>query len=118
MITTAAPAILELSGITKVYGTEANPLTVLHRIDLEVTNFGGRRRYSGVWLPGRDAYYLWVNAPWQSFRQKWEELGQQNLRLIDLEVTAPGDPSGSPPIGEALEVDLATGESVEFDLER
>jgi C1A family cysteine protease len=41
--------------------------------------------FSGVWRAGSDAYYLWVNANWDNFRAKWEELSKQNLRLVDLE---------------------------------
>ena len=41
--------------------------------------------YSGVWQSGSDAYYLWVNANWESFRAKWQELNGQNLRLVDVE---------------------------------
>lgn len=47
--------------------------------------------YSGVWRQGSDAYYLWVNASWNSFRQKWQELAGKNLRLIDFKITRVGD---------------------------
>jgi hypothetical protein len=43
--------------------------------------------YSGVWRQGSDAYYLWVNASWNSFSAKWQQLAQQNLRLVDLKIT-------------------------------
>ncbi|GJL73832.1 MAG: hypothetical protein NMNS01_30310 [Nitrosomonas sp.] len=42
-------------------------------------------RYIGVWRRGNDPYYLWVNASWNSFRSKWQELGDKNLRLVDFE---------------------------------
>jgi C1A family cysteine protease len=42
--------------------------------------------FSGVWRAGSDAHYVWVNASWDSFRAKWEELSKQNLRLVDLDV--------------------------------
>jgi C1A family cysteine protease len=41
--------------------------------------------YSGVWRSGSDPYYLWVNASWDNFSAKWDELSKQNLRLVDLE---------------------------------
>ena len=43
--------------------------------------------YSGVWRQGTDAHYLWVNASWDSFVAKWQELAGQNLRLVDLKIT-------------------------------
>lgn len=43
--------------------------------------------YTGVWRQGNDPYYLWVNASWSSFVAKWQQLAQQNLRLVDLKIT-------------------------------
>jgi hypothetical protein len=40
--------------------------------------------YCGVWRAGNDAHYLWVNADWNSFRTKWQELSQNGLRLVDF----------------------------------
>jgi hypothetical protein len=37
--------------------------------------------YSGVWRQGSDPYYLWVNASWNSFVSKWQELGQTNATM-------------------------------------
>ncbi|MEM7062683.1 MAG: hypothetical protein AAF572_05920 [Cyanobacteria bacterium P01_B01_bin.77] len=48
------------------------------------------QRYTGVWRSGSDAYYLWVNASWKSFRKKWEELAKKNLRLVDLKIKEEG----------------------------
>jgi hypothetical protein len=45
---------------------------------------GGKRLYTGLWLPGTDGYYLWAGVEWGSFTQKWEELAKQHLRLIDV----------------------------------
>lgn len=46
--------------------------------------------YSGVWRQGSDPYYLWVNASWNSFVAKWQELAPKNLRLVDLKITRTG----------------------------
>ena len=46
-----------------------------------------QQTYSGVWRGGNDAHYLWVNASWNSFQAKWQQLAQQNLRLVDLKIT-------------------------------
>ena len=43
--------------------------------------------YTGVWRQGNDAHYLWVNASWNSFNTKWQQLAAQNLRLVDLKIT-------------------------------
>jgi hypothetical protein len=43
--------------------------------------------YTGVWRQGNDAHYLWVNASWNSFVAKWQQLAEQNLRLADLKIT-------------------------------
>jgi Bacterial tandem repeat domain 1 len=49
-----------------------------------------QQTYTGVWRQGNDAHYLWVNASWNSFTAKWQELAQQNLRLVDLKITREG----------------------------
>lgn len=46
-----------------------------------------QQTYSGIWRQGNDAHYLWVNASWNSFVAKWQQLAQQNLRLVDLKIT-------------------------------
>lgn len=46
-----------------------------------------QQTYTGVWRQGSDAHYLWVNASWNSFQSKWQQLAQQNLRLVDLKIT-------------------------------
>jgi hypothetical protein len=46
--------------------------------------------YSGVWRGGTGAYHLWVNASWNSFVAKWQELAGKNLRLHDLKITREG----------------------------
>ena len=43
-------------------------------------------RYSGVWRSGSDGYYLWAGADWPHFIAKWNELADQNLRLVDLNI--------------------------------
>ena len=47
--------------------------------------------YSGVWGSGTGADALWVNATWDSFRQKWEEWSGQGLRLVDIHVRRVGN---------------------------
>jgi hypothetical protein len=46
-----------------------------------------QQTYTGVWRKGADAYYLWVNASWNNFVAKWQQLAGQNLRLMDLKIT-------------------------------
>lgn len=46
-----------------------------------------QQTYTGVWRQGNDAHYLWVNASWNSFNAKWQQLAGQNLRLVDLKIT-------------------------------
>lgn len=46
-----------------------------------------QQTYTGVWRQGNDAHYLWVNASWNAFQAKWQQLAGQNLRLIDLKIT-------------------------------
>ena len=50
-------------------------------VDLEVHVTGGETRYSGVWRAGTGGHYLWVNADWNNFVAKWQELAPQGLRL-------------------------------------
>lgn len=47
--------------------------------------------HTGVWRSGSGTYGLWVNADWQSFHQKWQEWGQQGLRLTDIHVRRVGN---------------------------
>ena len=62
----------------------------LRLVDLSIhESSGGEQRYSGCFLPGNDAHYLWANVTWESFRAKWEELAEKGLRLIDFEMTIP-----------------------------
>jgi hypothetical protein len=48
------------------------------------------RGYAGVWREGTGRYGLWVNAEWESFRNKWEEWSNQGLRLHDIHVQRRG----------------------------
>ncbi len=50
-----------------------------------------KNRYTGVWRGGNDRHYLWVNASWSSFVSKWQQLGQQRLRLTDFEISKRGN---------------------------
>ncbi len=44
------------------------------------------RGYAGVWRSGTGNYGVWINASWQSFRDKWQEWNAQGLRLHDIQV--------------------------------
>jgi len=46
-----------------------------------------QQTYTGVWRQGSDAHYLWVNSSWNNFVAKWQQLAQQNLRLVDMKIT-------------------------------
>jgi hypothetical protein len=60
-------------------------LTVLKTYNVASVPWQTDRRWAGVWRAGSDAHYLWVNADWNSFQSKWQQLSAQNLRLVDLE---------------------------------
>src|SRR5579885_2377008 len=45
--------------------------------------------YAGVCRHGTDPYYFWV-SDWKSFQSKWQQLSNQNLRLVDLKVYPSG----------------------------
>ena len=47
--------------------------------------------YVGAWRKGSDAYALYQYNNWTSFTSKWKQLGQQNLRLVDMEVKKIGN---------------------------
>src|SRR2546421_646080 len=53
-------------------------------VALESYTIGGARVWAGVWRGGSDAHYLWMNANWNNFVAKWQQLAQQNLRLTVL----------------------------------
>lgn len=40
--------------------------------------------YTGVWRSGTDGYVLYGGLSWSSFVSKWQTLGGQNQRLIDI----------------------------------
>lgn len=42
--------------------------------------------YTGVWRSGTGRYGLWVNADWDSFRNKWQDWSASGLRLHDIQV--------------------------------
>jgi len=46
--------------------------------------------FAGIWRAGNDGHYLWVGDNWDGFKSKWEELGKQNLRLVDVETWGEG----------------------------
>lgn len=72
---------------------------------------GGGLRYSGCFLPGNDAHYLWANVTWESFRAKWEELAESGLRLIDFEMPIPA--SGLADVADAsIAADTGDDESM------
>ncbi|NES05893.1 MAG: S8 family serine peptidase [Okeania sp. SIO2F4] len=48
------------------------------------------RGYAGVWRSGTGRYAVWINASWQSFRDKWQEWNAQGLRLHDIHVRRRG----------------------------
>ena len=57
----------------------------LRLTDIETYKQGNNTRlWSGVWRGGSDGHYLWVNADWNAFVAKWQQLAAQNLRLTTL----------------------------------
>jgi hypothetical protein len=55
------------------------------RQDTGVVTFGdsSERLFLGVFRPGTDGHALWVSE-WQAFQDKWNELSNSGLRLIDI----------------------------------
>lgn len=51
---------------------------------------GPEVRYVGVWGPGSDGYALWIDTSLAHFRDKIHEFEQQNLFLIDVDITPTG----------------------------
>jgi murein DD-endopeptidase MepM/ murein hydrolase activator NlpD len=49
-----------------------------------------QQSFAGVWRAGSDPYYLWVGASWNDFKNKWQQLANQNLRLVDIETYVDG----------------------------
>jgi len=47
--------------------------------------------YSGVWRAGSGRYAMWINAPWDSFRGKWQEWSGTGLRLVDVHTRRVGN---------------------------
>jgi hypothetical protein len=43
------------------------------------------QRFAGVWRTGGDAQFVFVDADFQHFMAKMNELAAQNLRLVDIE---------------------------------
>lgn len=58
----------------------------LRLVSIQAT--GGR--WSGAYVPGHDAYFLWAGVAWPNFHAKWEELSRGGLRLTDLVVEDDG----------------------------
>ena len=56
-------------------------------------------RWAGAWRSGTDGYYLWANVSEGNFLTKWSQLQAQNLRLVDLEVTALAGAAGGSTVG-------------------
>ncbi len=57
-------------------------------VDIEtyISN-SGKRHYVGVWLPGRDGYYLWNVQGYHNFAKKFNELKKAGgWKLVDLEI--------------------------------
>ena len=48
-------------------------------------------RYNGIWNKGETDHKIWVNSDWESFKKKWDELGEQGYRPVDIEnrITVP-----------------------------
>lgn len=49
-----------------------------------ITKVSAQDLYTGVWRGGSDAYALYGGLTWTTFVSKWQTLGGQNLRLVDI----------------------------------
>jgi len=59
--------------------------TVHHASRRHLIDASAGIRYAGVFRAGSDAHALWVGDDWKGFHDKWEELSNNGLRLIDFE---------------------------------
>ncbi len=59
-------------------------------VDLDTYSGVTGQLYSGAFVPGSGAHYLWVGVDWASLTSKWTELGAQGQRLVDLETWVEG----------------------------
>ena len=48
------------------------------------TQIGAQDLYTGVWRAGTDGYALYGGLTWIAFTSRWETLGSQGQRLIDI----------------------------------
>ncbi|MCB0296764.1 MAG: hypothetical protein KDG51_16345 [Calditrichaeota bacterium] len=56
-------------------------------IDFEVYyNAKKQKRFIGVWMSGSYETEMWVDLNWSKFKGKWDTIGVDNMRLVDLEV--------------------------------
>lgn len=51
---------------------------------LFITKISAQDLYTGVWRAGTDNYALHSGLKWNDFVNKWQTLGSQNLRLVDV----------------------------------
>ncbi len=51
---------------------------------LFITKISAQDLYTGVWRAGTDNYALYGGLNWNDFVSKWQTLGSQNLRLVDI----------------------------------
>ena len=51
---------------------------------LFLTKISAQNLYTGVWRAGTDGYALYGGLNWNDFVSKWQTLGGQNLRLVDI----------------------------------
>lgn len=69
----------------------------LRLVDLERIAEGNKFKYVGVYRVGTDGYLLYREKPEKFFAQ-WENFGDEDQRLVDLElVITGGKPAGKPP---------------------
>ncbi len=51
---------------------------------LLISKLSAQNLYTGVWRAGTDGYALYGGLTWNDFVAKWQALGSQNLRLVDI----------------------------------
>jgi hypothetical protein len=58
----------------------------LRLVDLRSYDGGsGQRLWAGAWRAGNDDCYIWVDAPWDEFKAKYDDLAGKSLRLVALD---------------------------------
>ena len=66
-----------------------DPDKQMQLIDMEIYTEKGKTLFAGVYRTGSEMHSLWVGQDRGDFLRKWQQLVNQQLRLVDLEIYKP-----------------------------